>query len=70
MQCSSEYDLCSAKSVSSEKEASLIDKTYRYQCRLYLRSLSSQSAHKAYSKLIAKRNLYFEESAHKVGLVS
>ena len=35
MQCSSEYDLCSAKSVSSEKEASLIDKTYRYQCRLY-----------------------------------
>lgn len=70
MQCSSEYDLCSAKSVSSEKEASLIDKTYRYQCRLYLRFLSSQSAHKAYSKLIAKRNLYFEESAHKVELVS
>lgn len=69
MQCSSECDLCSSKSVSPEKEVYLIDKAYRYQCRLYLRFLSSQSAHKAYSKLIAKRNLYFEDSVHKVVLL-
>lgn len=44
----------------------LIDRNYRYRCCLYLRFLSSQSAHKAYSSLMTKRNMYYEDLKQQV----
>ena len=62
----SECDLCTAQTVTAEEEKTLIDRRYRYRCCLYLRFLSSQSAHKAYSSLMTKRNMYYEDLKQQV----